>query len=242
MGIAPVLLLVISVTSPCPNATVTTPVHFVASADGAAGWTVTASNGSPLYKTANPSLDGWVVLQKGQHNVTVTANDAHGKTIGRTPLTINVQGVALPTPPASAAGRTINRKGWKPFTENIGGDAQNATIMDFRNPPPNIPGPAITDLATTGLHLRVASPDAASTNGLFAWSDRVPKGEQAPLNALWSFWFFVPSRAAYVQAYESDLVIVADIKSVSDVKGDSRRIFEFNTQYARVRGGTRWIW
>src|SRR5262245_59204326 len=101
MGVAPLFLAVISITSPATSV-VTTPVHFAASAEGARAWTLTNADGRPLYKTDNPTLDGWVVLpqRKKTQNVTVTAM-ADGKPIGSQSLTLTVWGVALPPPSKS---------------------------------------------------------------------------------------------------------------------------------------------
>ena len=226
----------ITVTSPITTAPVTTPVHFVASADGARAWVVTASDGRPLYKTANAALDGWVLLPQIHQSVTVTAMDDHGVSIGSAPLDIDVQGVAAPIPPQSSRVYPLERGGWRKVEKNLGGDYNEVALLPFRHPPPNAPGGA-----TTGLHMRVASPsNEPSTNGLIEWTHPM-KDDVAPLNALWTFSFAVPALPQNVEAYESDLVIVANVLGVSDIAG--RQTFEFNTQYkCCVPNTSDWYW
>lgn len=229
----------ITITSPTA-ATVTTPVHFAASANGATAWVVTASDGKPLFKSANAALDGWVLLPQAQQSVTVTALDAQGVPIGSAPLQINVQGVAAPKPPRSKRVYTLGRKGWQAFDRHVGKNPGNARILPFRNPPPNVPDVGTSDLATAGIHMRVVSKDGKPTNGLIAWTHRIPKNERAPLNALWSFWFAVPAPSKYAQAYESDLVITANVLGITGIAG--RQVFQFNTQYACDPKGMCWVW
>jgi hypothetical protein len=231
----------ITVTSPTAP-TVPTPVHFVASADGAKAWVVTASDGKLLFKTANAALDGWVLLPQALQSVTVTALNEHAVPVGSAPLQINVQGVAAPKPPRSKRVYTLGRKGWRVFQKHVGVNPGNARILPFRNPPPNVPDVGTSDIATHGIHMRVVSPDGKPTNGLIGWTHRIPKNERAPLNALWSFWFAVPAPSKNAQAYESDLVITANVLGLTGIAG--RQVFQFNTQYAcdPTAKGPCWVW
>jgi len=215
--------------------TLSTPVHFVMSADGATSWTI-ASNGQLCYAAVGPSLDGWVLLALGTQAITIIALDA-GNPIEHLQLTIDVNGVAAPTPPEGAQVYALDDAEWHvSVNKKIGGGFQNAEILPFEDPPPPTPPP---NRATNGLHFSVTSqPNQDSTDGLVDWTQPVPN---APLNALWTFSFLVPADPSGVEAYESDLVLVGT-GGTSGVAGN--RLYNFSGQYARVPGtsGAEWEW
>src|SRR5689334_19884511 len=110
--------------SPAANGTVPTPVRFVASEDGAAGWVVSQTDGTPLYKTAAPSLDAWVLLPQTPQSVIVSALGGDGNPIASEPLQFDVAGVAMPVPPADAQSYEVDTATWTVELHDIGGRFQ----------------------------------------------------------------------------------------------------------------------
>src|SRR5450631_2463908 len=102
-------LAAVSVQSPTLSAgtttSVTTPVHFVATADSNLNITgyVVYVDGNNVYRNFSPSLDAWVVLAPGgTHSLFITAWDSSGTYLSTATYSINVTGVAPPTPPTIA--------------------------------------------------------------------------------------------------------------------------------------------
>ena len=212
----------IQVTSPSTTEPVTTPVHFVASLEGVASWLFAgAADRRPVYESNEPLLDGWALLPVGSNDLRLTAWNAAGEPILEFPLMVEVQGIAMPTPPANAQVYAADDPAdWVPSSNDIGGKYQDAEILPFAPPPFPPPGGE-----TDGLHFAVTSqPEEPSTDGLVAWT-RLDTEDivRAPLNAIWTFTFAVPDDANDVGAYETDFVFVV-----------GGRQYNFSAQYARA--------
>jgi hypothetical protein len=80
--LAPAPTAGIKVSSPAPGATVTSPVHFVATATAPSGLYITTFriyvDGVSAYTTTGGKMDKWLAMAKGTRWVVVQAWDNHG--------------------------------------------------------------------------------------------------------------------------------------------------------------------
>ena len=95
----------ISVSSPSAGATVTSPVHFAASAAGAVAMRIYDNNNS-VFLTNGAAIDTNVPLAEGSHSIVVQSWDNQGG-VRKSSLTLNVSGTTSGGPPAGA-GSFVN--------------------------------------------------------------------------------------------------------------------------------------
>ena len=99
----------VSVQSPVLSSSVTTsvttPIHFAATADSDLKITgyVVYIDGNNVYRSFTPSLDAWVVLPLGgTHSLFITVWDASGNHLSTATYSIAITGGAPPIPPIIA--------------------------------------------------------------------------------------------------------------------------------------------
>jgi hypothetical protein len=200
------------------TATVTTPVHFAATAGSnleITGYVVYVDH-TNVYRNFSPSLDAWVILPPGgTHSVYITAWDSSGSHSSTATYSIYVSGGAPPTPP-NIATRTANID--KPATSywtvdnnnNVGGQCNHGSVgtFDQASDPNTMNSP---DFDGNGQHFIVRS-QCTYDDSLFYWKD--PENPQlSSTNFLWDFWFYIPTttRSSTVQALEFDFFHVVPL-------------------------------
>jgi len=190
---------------------VTTPVHFAATAESdleVTGYVVYVDHIN-VYRNFSPSLDAWVILPPGgTHSVYITAWDSTGSHVSTATYSINVTGAAPPTPP-NLATRTANIDNpaisfWTVDNNNgVGGQCNDGSIgtFDQSSDPNTMNSP---DFDGNGQHFMVKS-RCTYDDSLFYWKDHQnPQSDHT--NFLWDFWFYIPTttRSNTVQALEFD--------------------------------------
>jgi hypothetical protein len=190
---------------------VTTPIHFVATAESNLPITgyVVYVDGNNVYRNFSPSLDAWVVLAPGDtHSLSITAWDSSGSNVSTATYSIDVIGVATPTPP-NIATRMSNIDKPELFSwtvdnsAGVGGQCNDGSMGTFdQGSDPNTANSP--DFDGDGQHFIVKS-KCAYDDSLFFWKNsRNPQSGHT--NFLWDFWFYVPTttQARTVQALEFD--------------------------------------
>lgn len=191
---------------------VTTPVHFAATADSDLNITgyVVYIDGGNVFRNFSPSLDAWVVLAPGgTHSVYITAWDSSGSRLSTATYSIHVTGVVTPTPPTIATRmKNIDKPESFSWTvdnsSGVGGDCNHGSLGTFnQSSDPNTTNSPAFD--GTGQHFVLKS-QCSYDDSLFFWKN--PQNPQSShTNFLWDFWFYVPTttRTSTVQALEFDL-------------------------------------
>ena len=191
---------------------VTTPVHFAATADSdlkIAGYVV-YMDGNNVYRNFSPSLDALVLLPPGGvHSVFITAWDTSGSHLSTATYSIEITGVATPTPPILAS-RMANIDKPELFSwtvdngAGVGGQCNDGSLGTFEQgfDPNTANAPAFDG---NGQHFIVRS-QCAYDDSLFYWKNSVHP-QSAHTNFLWDYWFYIPTstRTSTVQALEFDL-------------------------------------
>jgi hypothetical protein len=190
---------------------VTTPIHFVATAESNLPITgyVVYVDGTNVYRNFSPSLDAWVVLAPGgTHSLFMTAWDSSGSNVSTATYSIDVTGVATPTPP-SIATRMSNIDKPELFSwtvdnsAGVGGQCNDGSIGTFdQGSDPNTANSP--DFDGNGQHFIVKS-QCAYDDSLFFWKNS-QNPQSSHTNFLWDFWFYVPTttQTRTVQALEFD--------------------------------------
>jgi|HubBroStandDraft_6_1064221.scaffolds.fasta_scaffold01779_1 hypothetical protein len=190
---------------------VTTPIHFAATADSdlkVTGYGIYV-DGNNVYRNSTPSLDTWVVLPPGgTHSVFITAWDDSGSHLSTATYLIDIMGVVPPTPPILAS-RMANIDKPESFSwtvdngAGVGGQCNDGSIGTFdEGLDPNTANSP--DFDGNGQHFVVKS-RCTYDDSLFYW-----KNSQYPqfghTNFLWDFWFYIPTttQTSSVQALEFD--------------------------------------
>jgi len=197
---------------------VTSPVHFQATAESTYGITGYAIyvDGNQAYLSNLTTLDTWVVMSSGTHNIHVTAWDSTGGYLTipsqNTNYSINVTGFAPPTPPPAALQLNVDRSYSWAKQPGAGGVCATGTIATWSSL--SDPNTANAPDPTGGQHFTESNAGClnAEDNTLFAWKD-ANDATNAHTNFLWDFWFYVPTSTNpnYVQALESDLFFVVKV-------------------------------
>ena len=200
------------------TANVTSPVHFQATAESTYGITGYAIyvDGNEAYLNNLTTLDTWVVMSSGAHNVHVTAWDSTGGFLTipsqNTNYSINVTAFAPPTPPPSALELNVDTS--YSWTKQPGAGANCATGTIAAWTSPSDPNTANAPDPTGGQHFTESNAGClnAEDNTLFAWKDTAD-ATNARNNFLWDFWFYVPTttNGNYIQALESDLFFAVKV-------------------------------
>jgi hypothetical protein len=190
---------------------VTTPVHFAATADSDLNITGYAVyiDGNNVFRNFSPSLDAWVVLPPGgTHSLAITAWDSTGNHLSTPTYSIEVTGVVTPTPPI-IANRMANIDKPESFSwtvdnnRGVGGLCNDGSLGTFdQTSDPNTANSP--DFDGNGQHFIVRS-RCSYDDSLFFWKN--PQNPQSGhTNFLWDFWFYVPTttQASAVQALEFD--------------------------------------
>jgi hypothetical protein len=193
------------------TASVTTPIHFVATADSDLKITgyVVYVDGNIVHRSHRPSLDAWVVLPPGgTHSLFITVWDSSGSHLSTATYSIEITGVVTPTPP-TVATRMANIDKPELFSwtvdnsMGVGGQCNDGSIGTFdQSSDPNTSNSP--DFDGDGQHFILRS-QCTYDDSLFFWKN--PQNPQAShTNFLWDFWFYVPTttRASTVQALEFD--------------------------------------
>jgi hypothetical protein len=190
---------------------VTTPIHFAATAESDLTITgyVVYVDGDIVYRNFNPSFDAWVVLAPGgTHSLFITAWDSSGTHLSTATYSIDVTGVATPSPPTIAARlENIDKPelfSWAVDNSSpVGGLCNDGSIGKFAqtSDPNTNNAPAYNGY---GQHF-ILNSQCSYDDSLFFWKD--PNDTQAgSTNFLWDFWFYIPTttQTNTVQALESD--------------------------------------
>jgi len=193
------------------TASVTTPIHFAATADSNVNITgyVVYIDGNNVFRNFSPSLDAWVVLPPGGiHSVFITAWDSSGNHLSTATYSINVTGVVTPTPPTIAT-RMANIDKPESFSwtvdnsSGVGGQCNNGSMGAFeQSSDPNTTNSP--DFDGNGQHFILRS-QCSYDDGLFFWKNS-QHPQSSHTNFLWDFWFYIPttSQINSVQALEFD--------------------------------------
>ncbi len=200
------------VLSTSTTTSVTTPVHFAATADSDLKITgyIIYVDGNDVYRNFNPAFDAWVLLPPGgTHSVYITAWDSSGSLLSTATYLINITGVVTPTPPTIAT-RMANIDKPELFSwtvdnsKGVGGQCNDGSLGTFdQGSDPNTSNSP--DFDGNGQHFILKS-QCAYDDSLFYW-----KNAQSPqvshTNFLWDFWFYIPAttQTSTVQALEFDL-------------------------------------
>lgn len=196
---------------------VTSPVHFVATAESTYGITGYAIyvDGNQLYVNQATTLNAWVALSSGTHTVHITAWDQSSGYLTipsqTTNYSLDVTGFAVPTQPPTALTLNVDTMtNYKWAVEpNPGGNCETGTIGTWSST--SDPDTANAPDPTGGQEFTETNPSTCNggspgeDNTLYAWKDTGdPKNQY--LNFLWDFWFYVPTavNSDYVQALEND--------------------------------------
>lgn len=199
------------VLSTATTTSVTTPIHFAATADSDLKITgyVVYIDGNNVYRNFLPSLDAWVVLPPGgTHSLFITVWDASGNHLSTATYSIAITGVATPIPPI-IANRMANIDKPQSFawtvdnSSGVGGQCNDGSTGTFdQSFDPNTANSP--DFDGNGQHFIVKS-RCAYDDGLFFWKN--PQYPQSGhTNFLWDFWFYIPTttQSSAVQALEFD--------------------------------------
>lgn len=206
----------VSVQSPAlsttTTTTVTTPIHFLVTADSNLKITgyVVYIDGNNVYRGFSPSLDAWVVFPPGgTHSLLITAWDSSGSHLSTATSLITITGVVTPAPP-TVATRMVNidkleSVSWIVDNDHVvGGQCNDGSIGTFeQSSDPNTANSP--DFDGSGQHFIVKSL-CSYDDSLFFWKNsRYPQASHT--NVLWEFWFYIPTttRIDTVQAVEFDL-------------------------------------
>ena len=196
---------------------VTSPIHFQATATpnsnaSVTGYVIYVDNQN-VYQNFSTSLDTWVVVSAGNHNVYIDAWDSTGAKF-TAPATqsnyaINVTGFTPVTPPANAVQiSSIDQPATGYWTvDNSGGAggqcSNGGSIGSFASSSdPNTSDPPASGV---GQHF-VLNSQCQYDDTLFYWKDPTPP-TNADTNFLWDFWFYIPTttQTNTIQALEFDL-------------------------------------
>ena len=202
------------VLSTSSTAQVTSPVHFQATTNSSStitGYVIYVDNQN-VYQNYATSLDAWVVLSSGNHNVHVSAWDATNTKYTapdtQSDYVLSVTGFAAPTAPANATQIvnidqpssgywTVDNSGGAGGQCSSGGSIgsfSSSSDPDTGNPP----------ASGVGQHFLLNS-QCQYNNTLFYWKDPAAPS-QADTNFLWDFWFYIPTstQSINIQALEFD--------------------------------------
>jgi hypothetical protein len=195
---------------------VSSPVHFQATAIPESNASITGYviyiDNQNVYQNFSTSLDTWVVLSAGSHNVHISAWDSIGTKFTapsqQSDYTINVTGFAAPTPPANATQiLNIDQPATGYWTldnnSNVGGSCNDGSIGVFASS--SDPNTADPPASGVGQHF-VLNSQCQYDDSLFYWKDPTPP-TNANTNLLWDFWFYLPTttQISTIQALEFDL-------------------------------------
>jgi hypothetical protein len=199
---------------------VTSPVHFQVTAEspeGITGYAIYVDN-NLAYLSTLTTLDTWVVISSGTHNVHITAWDTSNGYLTipsqNSNYSIDVTGFVPPTPPFAAVKLNVDTTYSWAKQSGAGAPCDSGTIVtpwtSTSNPTTaNAPDP------TGGQHFDQsnASCTGDEDNTLFAWKDD-NDASNAHTNVLWDFWFYVPTTTnpATIQALESDLFMAVELE------------------------------
>jgi hypothetical protein len=190
---------------------VTTPIHFEATADSdlkVTGYVVYV-DGNNVYRNFAPSLDAWVVLPPGgTHSVFITAWDDSGSHLSTATYLMDITGVVPPTPPI-LANRTANIDRPESFPWSVdngvgvGGQCNHGSMGTFDHglDPNTTNSPGFDG---NGRHFLVKS-RCTYDDSLFFWKNpEYPHSGHT--NFLWDFWFYIPTTTqnGSVQVLEFD--------------------------------------
>lgn len=190
----------VNVSSPTSGSTVGSPVHFVASAQDAAGNAITGYvvyvNNSSVYRNYISTLDAWVVLNPGTYNFYIRAWDSTGA-FGTSPTySVTVSGTVIPTPPSNAVvfNNLDDATGWGSCGDTgCAGGGANATSFPLTQ---NVASPSRDGGST---HIQITGP---------AWADALWWKKLGAYNNvenfLWDWWFYLPASSTSAQALEFD--------------------------------------
>jgi len=198
----------VTVTSPTATGPVASPVRFTASAVSGTGHSITGfivySDSTKVYRNWDATLDSWVILPLGTHNIYIRAWDSTGAFGTSATFPVNTQGTVIPTPlagaltisnvdqdttppsssrgwgscgQASCAGGASDATSW-PFTQGVSSPSRDGSSIQFQ-----IFGPAYSDAL---------------------WWNKLGS-QDTKTNFLWDFWFYVPDSSTTAQAIEFDL-------------------------------------
>jgi hypothetical protein len=190
--------------------TLTTPIHFLVTAESSAKVTgfVVYVDGQNVFQNYVPFLDAWVVLEpNSSHSLYVKAWDSSGGSLATQIYQINISGAAAPMPPTTAQ-RMVEldaSPNWVVDNNpNVGGKCNNGSIGQFQNASDPNTGNA-PDFKSTGKHFMVQS-TCQYDDSLFFNEGYTSSYAQAT-NFLWDFWFYMPNttKSSYVQALEFDM-------------------------------------
>jgi hypothetical protein len=191
---------------------VTSPIHFEATAESDSGITgfVVYVDDQDVYRHFGPLLDAWVAIKPGAtHSVYVKAWDATGSLFRTQTYWINVTGAAPPTPPPTASRLFPGTSPLPAWTvdnnPHVGGACNHGSIGTFSNTSDPNTSNSPDSSQPVGRHFLLNS-QCRYDDSLFVWKD--PHNAQSGhTNLLWDFWFYVPAAtaASTVQALEFDM-------------------------------------
>lgn len=179
------------------GSTVTTPVHFAATAESdleITGYVVYVDD-TNVYRNFSPSLDAWIILPAGgTHSVYITALDSSGSHLSTATYSINVTGAAPPTPPNLATRMAdIDNPAFSYWTvdnnNGVGGQCNHGSIGAFDQAvdPNTMNSP---DFDGKGQHFIVKS-QCTYDDSLFYWKDPAdPQSDHT--NFLWGLLVLYP--------------------------------------------------
>jgi len=119
----------VSVSSPSPGSTTSSPVHFVASASGAAPISsmIVYVDNNIAFKTSAASLNTNISMGNGSHSISVQAWDTHGA-VYVNKFTVSVSGSSSPSTPSGNAFYLIEQmSGWQSCTTCAGAGGSGPT-------------------------------------------------------------------------------------------------------------------
>jgi hypothetical protein len=226
--------ITVNVTSPTGTSS-TSPVRFTATATDSSNYPITGyvvySDSTNVYQNYISTLDTWVILPFGTHNVFVRAWDSHGNYGSSQVVALNVEGTVIPTPLAGAVtfSNLDDIQSWGSCgTTSCAGGGANATSfpITYGNPTPSKDG--------ASAHIQINGPGYANA----LWWYKMG-AQDTKTNYLWDFWFYIPSNAD-AQAIEHD------IWQSTSINGTMKK-FMFGTQCDYTDGfwdtwnGTTWV-
>ncbi len=187
----------VNLISPTSNSSSAAPIHLVATAVGQAvtiGWQASVDGQVVWTGPAVPSIDTWIPVSMGAHQLVVHAWDSHG-TFGTAIVQITVVSDGLPVPPPNAIMfNNIQRNGnWGSCNSSdcAGGSGQGAYWMAQNQTSPSLSGSSM-EFFNSG----------SWANAL--WWQKLG-GNNNVHNFLWDFFFYVDSNYnVAAQALEFD--------------------------------------
>jgi hypothetical protein len=212
----PGVAVALPVLSTSSTTAVASPVHFQATATPNGNASVTGYviyvDSQNVYQNFTTTLDTWVVLSAGNHNVHISAWDSTATKFTAPPqqsdYAINVTGFAPVTPPASAVQiSNIDQPSTGSWTvdnnNNVGGTCNDGSIGVFASS--SDPDTAEPPASGVGQHF-VLNSKCQYDDSLFYWKDPTPP-TNAYTNLVWDFWFYLPTstKTSSIQALEFDL-------------------------------------